>query len=61
MACSFGRLLATIWDDGDFRPMSVGAKLMYGFLISQTDLEHSGIIGWRPARWARDLGDLQRT
>ena len=57
MARSFGRLLAAIWDDGDFRPMSVGAKLMYGFLISQTDLEHSGIIPLRPARWARDLGE----
>jgi hypothetical protein len=57
MARSFGRLFATLWDDRDFRPLSVGAKVMYGFLISQADLEQSGIIGWRPARWARDLGE----
>ena len=29
---------------------------MYGFLISQTDLEHSGVIPLRPPRWARNLG-----
>ena len=28
---------------------------MYGFLISQSDLEHSGIIPLRPPRWARDM------
>jgi hypothetical protein len=28
---------------------------MYGFLISQEDLEHSGIIPLRPRRWARDV------
>jgi len=57
MARSFGRLFTSLWDDGDFRPLSIGAKLMYGFLISQADLEHSGIIGWRPSRWALDLGE----
>lgn len=57
MARSFGRLFASIWNDDDFRPLSVGAKVMYGFLISQTDLEHSGIIPLRPPRWARDLGE----
>jgi hypothetical protein len=56
VARSYGRIFATIWNDGDFRPLSVTAKLMYSFLISQTDLEHSGIIPLRPPRWARDLG-----
>lgn len=57
MARSYGRLFTSLWNDQDFRPLSIGAKLLYGFLISQDDLEHSGIIGWRPARWARDLGE----
>lgn len=56
MARSYGRLFTSLWNDGDFRPLSVGAKLMYGFLISQDDLEHSGIIPLRPRRWARDVG-----
>jgi hypothetical protein len=55
MARSYGRWFTSIWNDGDFRPLSVGAKLMYGFLISQEDLEHSGIIPLRPRRWARDV------
>jgi len=55
MARSYGRIFASIWNDGEFRPMSVTAKLIYGFLISQADLEHSGIIPLRPPRWARDM------
>jgi len=57
MARSFGRLFTSIWDDDDFRPLSVGAKLMYGFLISQDDIAHSGIIHWLPRRWAKLLGE----
>ena len=57
MARSYGRLFPEIWNDEDFRPLSVGAKLMYGFLISQSDLDHSGIISWRPGRWALDLDE----
>jgi hypothetical protein len=57
MARSYGRLFTSIWNDQDFRPLSVGAKLMYSFLISQDDLEHSGIIPLRPTRWARDLAE----
>ena len=55
MARSYGRIFTSLWNDGDFRPLSVSAKLMYGFLISQDDLEHSGIIPLRPRRWARDI------
>lgn len=57
MARSFGRLLTSLWNDDDFRPLSIGAKAVYGFLISQADLEHSGIIPLRPLRWAQDLGE----
>ena len=57
MARSYGRLFTSIWNDKDFRPLSVGAKLMYAFLISQDDIEHSGIIPFRPPRWAKELGE----
>jgi hypothetical protein len=56
MARSYGRLFTSIWDDADFCALSVNAKLMYGFLISQPELEHSGIIPFRPGRWARSIG-----
>ena len=53
MARSFGRVLASIWDDEDFRDLSTTSRLMYLFLLSQADLEHSGIIPLRIKRWAR--------
>lgn len=53
MARSFGRVLASIWDDEDFRDLSTTSRLMYLFLLSQTDLEHSGIIPLRIKRWSR--------
>jgi hypothetical protein len=56
MARSFGRVLSSIWDDEDFRELPAASRLMYIFLLSQTDLEHSGIIPLRIQRWARDMG-----
>ena len=53
MARSFGRILASIWDDEDFRDLSTTSRLMYLFLLSQADLEHSGIIPLRIKRWSR--------
>jgi hypothetical protein len=53
MARSFGRVLATIWDDPDFVELSLNAQRMYVFLLSQSDLEHSGLIPLRERRWAK--------
>jgi hypothetical protein len=58
MARSFGRVLASIWDDQDFRALSPGAQRQYMFLISQPDLEHSGVIPLRPRRWAQSCASL---
>lgn len=52
MARSFGRVLAVIWDDEDFKACSPTAQRMYVFLLSQPDLEHSGVIPLRERRWA---------
>jgi hypothetical protein len=57
VARSYGRVFAAIWDDGEFRPLSRSAKCMYLFLLSQADMEHSGVIGLRVRRWARELGE----
>jgi hypothetical protein len=53
MARSFGRVLASIWDDEDFQAQTPTAQRMYVFLLSQPDLEHSGVIPLRPRRWAQ--------
>lgn len=48
-------MLACIWDDEDFRALSENARLMYLFLLSQSDLDQAGVIPLRPPRWARAL------
>lgn len=58
MARSFGRVLAAIWDDEDFCALSPTAQRMYLFLLSQGDLEHSGLIPLRPRRWAKACTSL---
>lgn len=55
MARHFGRVLASIWEDGDFRALAAESRLMYVFLLSQPDLDHAGIIPLRERRWARAL------
>lgn len=58
MARSYGRVFAAIWDDPDFVARSPTAQRMYLFLLSQPDLEHSGIIPLRERRWAKGCGAL---
>jgi len=59
MARSHARVLTSIWADGDFCARSPRAREMYLFLISQPDLEHSGVIGVRTERWADDLAGTE--
>src|SRR5690242_11920536 len=45
MPRSFGRVLASIWDDGDFRAdLSPVGRFVYIFLFSQPDIDHAGVI-----------------
>jgi hypothetical protein len=55
MARSFGRVLASIWDDEDFRALTPTTRLVYVFLLSQPDLDHAGVIPLRERRWGHDL------
>jgi hypothetical protein len=54
-----GRILSSIWDDDDFRALDSSPQRMYMFLISQPDLEQSGVIPLRERRWARAATDLK--
>ena len=53
MARSEARVLVEIWDDDDFLDLSPLAQRMFLFLISQRDLEHSGVIALRERRWVK--------
>jgi hypothetical protein len=54
-----GRILSSIWDDDDFRALEPGPQRMYMFLLSQPDLEQSGVIPLRERRWARSAAGLK--
>lgn len=55
MPRSFGRVLASIWEDEDFRTLASDSRLVYLFLLSQPDLDHAGLIPLRERRWGRAL------
>jgi len=60
MGRSFGRVLASIWDDDDFQAVPRTAQCQYVFLLSQSDLEHSGVIPLRERRWAKSCDELTK-
>lgn len=47
-----GRLFSSLWDDDDFVATSLEAKAVFGFLVSQPDLEHDGVVVIRVPTWA---------
>jgi hypothetical protein len=47
-----GRLFSSLWDDDDFVATSLEAKAVFGFLLSQPDLEHDGVVVIRVPTWA---------
>jgi hypothetical protein len=53
VARSEARVLVDIWDDEDFLALSPAAQRMFLFLISQRDLEHTGVLALRERRWAK--------
>ncbi len=53
MARDHGRVMASIWDDPDFIGLSATAQRHYLFLVSQSDLAHTGVIPLRWTRWTR--------
>lgn len=60
MARSHARLLVDIWADDEFTALAPLEQRLYLFLISQPDLEHSGVIPLRERRWSRGSAGLDR-
>jgi hypothetical protein len=58
MARSEARIFVEIWDDPDFIVLNSRAQLLYLFLISQRDTEHTGVLPLRERRWASRSDDL---
>lgn len=43
----------SIWTDEDFLALSAAAQHMYLLLASQPDMNHAGVLVYRPRRWSR--------
>lgn len=53
MARTEARLRCEIWDDEDFRSLSVEAQWLYTAILTQKDLSLCGVITWTPKRFAK--------
>lgn len=60
MARTHGRIMAAIWNDGDFIALRGSAQRMFMFLLSQPDLSHAGLLPMRVNRWAKKAEDPPR-
>ena len=52
MARRHADIRTVIWQDQDWRSLSIPAQWLYLALISQPDLNQLGVLALRPARWA---------
>ncbi len=57
MARTHARVYHSIWADPDFLARTESAQRMFLFLLSQSDIEHSGVLGLRERRWSRGASD----
>ena len=52
MARSEARVFVSIWDDPAFLALSPTQQRLYLFLLSQPDLDHTGVLSLRVKRWS---------
>jgi hypothetical protein len=56
MAREHARIKLSIWDDAQFRELSVPAQHLYFVLLSHNKLDYAGVTDWRPARLSAFAG-----
>lgn len=56
MARTEARILTSIWEDAGFLALPPPARLLFLFLISQPDIDYSGVLPLRERRWAGTNG-----
>ncbi|WP_410673789.1 hypothetical protein [Amycolatopsis sp. cmx-4-68] len=61
VARDHARIDLQIWNDEDFRALSVVAKLLYVQLFSQARLTYAGVLDLAVKRWSRPHPDLDLT
>lgn len=58
MARNFGRILARIWDDEDFLALEPSQQRLYCFLLTQSNLNHAGLLPLTLRKWAKKAKGL---
>lgn len=58
MARVFGRILSRIWDDKDFLELEPTQQRLYCFLLSQSNLNHAGLLPLTMRKWAKKAKGL---
>ncbi|MER6098399.1 hypothetical protein ABT154_21575 [Streptomyces sp. NPDC001728] len=58
MARGHGRILSSIWEDGDFISLDEQQQRLFFFLISQPNLNHAGLLPLTLRRWSRKARGL---
>lgn len=53
---AYARVATCIWTDPDFLRLSLGAKALYLHLVTQADLQLTGVQPLRERRWSAQLG-----
>lgn len=53
MARTEARIKCAIWDDEDFRQLTVEAQWLYHAILEQKDLSLCGVLTWTPRRFAK--------
>lgn len=58
MARTHARVLCAIWNDPDWVALDFGPQWLYQELLSQSSLNHAGVIGLTVRRWARGAANM---
>lgn len=58
MARTEARLKTSIWEDADYRALTLEAQWLYQAVLTQKDLSPCGVLTWTPKRFAKLASNL---
>jgi hypothetical protein len=57
MARTYAHVSTSIWQNPDFRSLSIGAQRLYFMLLTQADISSCGVLPLTVKRWAKNAAD----
>lgn len=58
MARQYAKVLLTIWNDPDFKSLSINAQWLYFTMLTYPTLNSCGVLEWREAKLAKMANDI---